>query len=261
MVIDFLTENLRQPAETLGDIRAQFAAYRECNAKLKALMDEEALVDLSPVADEIISRSDISMRSAIASLPDGTYRDGFDVDGVDQPLRIACSVVIEGERLMVDFTGTSPQVPWPINSVLNYTQAYARYAVKCLVDPSAPNNAGSLAPIDVTAPAGCLLNATPPAPVWGRHLSGHYVPPAIFGALAPIILEDFVLANVKSFKILPDSKFIARNILVAKNIDIENYGDDAFAWRRNDCLVDQNLSAQILLMDTKLHKKACQLLR
>ena len=192
LVIDFLTENLRQPAETLGDIRAQFAAYRDCHAKLMALMDEEALGDLSRVADEIISRSEHSMRAAIAGLPDGKYRDGFEIDGVDEPLHIACTVVIEGERLSVDFTGTSPQVPWPINSVLNYTQAYARYAVKCLVDPGAPNNAGSLAPIDISAPAGCLLNATPPAAVWGRQLSGHYVPPAIFGALAPIMPERVV---------------------------------------------------------------------
>jgi len=192
VVMDFLNENLRQPAETLGDIRAQFAAYRDCNAKLMALMDEEGLEDLSPVADEIITRSEQSMRAAIAALPDGIYSDGFDIDGVDEPLRIECTVTIEGEHLAVDFAGTSPQVPWPINSVLNYTQAYARYAIKCLVDPEAPNNAGSLAPVAVTAPDGCLLNATPPAPVWGRHLSGHYTPPAIFGALAPIMPDRIV---------------------------------------------------------------------
>jgi len=192
VVMDFLSENLRQPAETLGDIRAQFAAYRDCNAKLMALMDEEGLETLSPVADEIITRSEQSMRAAIAALPDGIYSDGFDIDGVDVPLRIECTVTIDGEHLAVDFAGTSPQVPWPINSVLNYTQAYARYAIKCLVDPEAPNNAGSLAPVAVTAPDGCLLNATPPAPVWGRHLSGHYTPPAIFGALAPIMPDRIV---------------------------------------------------------------------
>ncbi|MDA1100028.1 MAG: hydantoinase B/oxoprolinase family protein [Proteobacteria bacterium] len=193
-VMDFLTENLRQPGETLGDIRAQFAAYRDCNTKLMTLMDEEGLADLSPVADEIIARSEQSMRAAISALPDGEYSDGFDIDGVDIPLRIECKVIIDGDQLTVDFAGTSQQVPWPINSVLNYTQAYARYAVKCLVDPDAPNNAGSLAPIHITAPEGCLLNATPPAPVWGRHLSGHYVPPAIFGALAPI-MQDRIVAE------------------------------------------------------------------
>ncbi|MBT4688063.1 MAG: hydantoinase B/oxoprolinase family protein [Rhodospirillaceae bacterium] len=192
VVMDFLTENLRQPDETLGDVRAQFAAYRDCNSKLMALLDEEGLDDLIPVADEIIARSEQSMRAAIAALPDGTYSDGFDIDGVDVPLRIECQVTIAGEELTVDFAGTSPQVPWPINSVLNYTQAYARYAVKCLVDPDAPNNAGSLAPVHIKAPEGSLLNATPPAPVWGRHLSGHYVPPAIIGAMAPIMSDQVV---------------------------------------------------------------------
>ena len=37
-----------------------------------------------------------------------------------------------------------------------------------------------------------MLNATPPAPVWGRHLSGHYVPFAILGALAPVLPERVV---------------------------------------------------------------------
>jgi N-methylhydantoinase B len=194
VIIDFLGENLRQPTETLGDIRAQFAAYRDCDVMVNRLLDEERLEDLATVADEIIARSEQSMRSAIAALPDGDYSDGFAVDGVDVPLQIKCTVTVAGETLAVDFAGTSPQVQWPINCVLNYTQAYARYAVKCLLDPQAPNNAGTLTPITVTAPEGCLLNATVPAPVWGRHLSGHYVPPAIFGALASV-LPDKVLAE------------------------------------------------------------------
>ncbi len=192
VVIDFLQENLRQPAETLGDIRAQFAAYRDCNTKLITLMDEEGLDSLIPVANQIIARSELSMRNAIMALPDGVYHDGFDIDGVDTPLRIECSVEVTGDKLVIDFAGTSLQVNWPINSVLNYTQAYARYAIKCLLDPEAPNNAGSLAPVHVIAPKGCLLNATPPAPVWGRHLSGHYVPPAIFGAMASITQDRIV---------------------------------------------------------------------
>ena len=193
-VLAFLQENLREPEETLGDVRAQFAAYRDCRTLLLRMLEEEALDDLNAVADEIIARSEVSMRAAINALPDGEYRDGFDVDGVDVPLRVECTVRIDGDRMAVDFSGTSPQVRWPINCVLNYTQAYTRYAVKCLLDPGAPNNAGSLAPVTVEAPVGCLLNAQPPAPVWGRHLSGHYVPPAVIGALSPI-LQDRVVAE------------------------------------------------------------------
>ena len=70
--------------------------------------------------------------SDVDKLPDGEYSDGFDVDGVDEPLHIQCLVRIDGGDLTADFTGTSDQVRWPINSVLNYTQAYGTYAVKCL---------------------------------------------------------------------------------------------------------------------------------
>ena len=38
-------------------------------------------------------------------------------------------------------------------------------------------------PISISAPAGCLLNAQPPAPSAGRHVIGHFIPPLIFGAL------------------------------------------------------------------------------
>jgi N-methylhydantoinase B len=191
-VIDFLREYLRQPDETLGDIRAQFAAYRDCTTKLMELLADEGLPDLDGVAEEIIARSERSMRRAILALPDGERRDGFTTDGVDEPLQIACAVRIDGDEMTIDFAGTSPQVPWPVNCVLNYTQAYARYAVKCVLDPEAPNNAGSLRPIHVRAPEGCLLNAQPPAPVWGRHLSGHYVPPAVLGALAEVVPDRAV---------------------------------------------------------------------
>lgn len=191
-VIDFLVENLRMADETLGDIRAQFAAYTDCAARLAKLMEEEGLESLAELGDEIIARSEASMRKAIAAVPDGAYRDEFTTDGVDEPLNIVCTVTVTGETMAIDFAGTSPQIPWPVNCVLNYTQAYARYAAKCMLDPEAPNNAGSLRPITVTAPEGCLLNARSPAPVWGRHLSGHYVPPAVLGALAKATPERAV---------------------------------------------------------------------
>lgn len=191
-VIDFLKENLRMSDETLGDIRAQFAAYRDCTSKLMGLLHDEDLEDLNIVADEIIARSEASMRRAISDMPDGSWSDEFPTDGVEEPLHIACTVTISGDEMILDFTGTSDQVPHPVNCVLNYTQAYARYAVKCVLDPEAPNNAGSLRPITVTAPEGSLLNATAPVPVWGRHLSGHYVPPVVLGALAKAAPEKAV---------------------------------------------------------------------
>ena len=187
LVIDFITENLRAPDETLGDIRAQFAAYADCREKLLKVLEEEALKDFDPVIEEIVARSSRSMRSVIAELPDGRYTDSFLIDGFDEPLTVACAVSIYGETIDVNFDGTSPQIPFPINSVMNYTYAYSCFALKCLLDPSAPNNSGSFDAVTIRAPEGSLLNARRPAPVWGRHLSGHYAPPAIFGALSSVL--------------------------------------------------------------------------
>ena len=194
LVIDFLNENLRAPEETLGDIRAQFAAFHDCQQKLANVLREEGLTDLDAVVEEIIARSAKSMRSVIAALPDGQYADQFQVDGFETPLTIRCTVTIAGDSIDVDFAGTSAQIARPINSVLNYTYAYSCFALKCLLDPEAPNNSGSFETIMVRAPEGSLLNAARPAPVWGRHLSGHYAPPAIFGALSTV-LPDKVIAE------------------------------------------------------------------
>ena len=125
-VVDFLTENLRMSDETLGDIRAQFAAYADCSRRLVELMEDEGLDDLTSLADEIIARSEASMRRAIADLPDGSWSDAFTTDGFDDPLKIVCTVSVEGEEMTIDFAGTSDQTPWPFNCVLNYTQAIAR---------------------------------------------------------------------------------------------------------------------------------------
>jgi N-methylhydantoinase B len=109
------------------------------------------------------------------------------LDGFDVPLEIKLRVEIAGDRMLVDFEGTSDQVPKGINSVLNFTEAFTRYAIKCLLAPESPNNDGSFAAIEVRAPPGSIVNARHPAPVGGRHLVGLYIPGIIFSALATVV--------------------------------------------------------------------------
>src|SRR5262249_10310455 len=70
-----------------------------------------------------------------------------------------------------------------INVVYNYCLAYTAFGVKCLVAPEVPNNAGSLAPISVGAPEGCVLNVKRPWPVASRHTVGQMLPDVVFGCL------------------------------------------------------------------------------
>ena len=84
-----------------------------------------------------------------------------------------------------------------MNSPLNFTRAYSHYAVKCAFDPATPNNDGSFRPITLIAPEGCIVNPRRPAPVWGRHLTGHYLPILVLAALGRLI-PDRVIAECGS---------------------------------------------------------------
>jgi len=188
-IIAFLAENLREPKETLGDIRAQFAAYELAQAKLLGMLDDEGIEDLKLVTDQILARSERSMRAMLEQVPDGECSDEVTADGFEHPLTIRCTIRKLGSEITVDYAGTVAQIDKPVNSVMNFTFAYSAYAIKCAFDPTAPNNDGGLRPLTILAPEGCLVNPRRPAPVWGRHLSGHYLPFAIFGALSKMIPE------------------------------------------------------------------------
>ena len=176
--------NVRTPKETIGDLYAQTSSGAVGTRELLHFMNEFGLESIDPLADEIITRSERAMRNAIRQIPNGRYENESWSDGFDEPIRIKVAVTIEDEDIFIDFAGSSPQSPWGINVVLNYTHAYASFAIKAAVSPEVPHNAGAFSPVHVTAPAGSILNCLEPAPVASRHIIGHFLPGVIFGALA-----------------------------------------------------------------------------
>ncbi len=177
--------NVRTPNETIGDLYAQTSSNAVGARELLHFMDEFALDSIDPLADEIITRSEWAMREAIRKLPKGRYENECWSDGFDEPIRIKVAVTIEDQDLFIDFDGSSPQSSRGINVVLNYTHAYASFALKAAVSPEVPHNEGAFRPVHVTAPPGSILNCLEPAPVASRHLVGHFLPGVIFGAIAP----------------------------------------------------------------------------
>ncbi|MFK7819664.1 MAG: hydantoinase B/oxoprolinase family protein, partial [Planctomycetaceae bacterium] len=101
--------------------------------------------------------------------------------------RIKVAVTVEDADIHIDFDGSSSQSQRGINVVLNYTQGYASFAMKAAISPEVPHNEGAFRPVRITAPEGCILNCKRPAAVASRHLVGHFLPSAIFGALAQVI--------------------------------------------------------------------------
>jgi N-methylhydantoinase B len=176
--------NVRQPDEVIGDFYAQAACNDAGGAALLEMMNEFGLESIDPIADEIVHRSEATVRERIRALPDGEWSSETWSDGFEEPIVIRCRVRVAGDEVFIDFAGSSPQSTHGINVVLNYTHAYASFAVKAALCPDVPHNEGSFRPVHVTAPPGSILNALDPAPVASRQAVGHFVPSAIFSALA-----------------------------------------------------------------------------
>jgi N-methylhydantoinase B len=186
--------NVRTPDEVEGDLYAMTACNDVGGARLLEFMREFELDSIDPLSEAIISRSEAAMRAAVSVVPDGEYENELWSDGFEEPVLIKAKVTVKGDELFVDHAGSSPQSRHGINVVLNYTHAYTSFAVKAAISPEVPHNEGSFRPVHVTAPEGCILNATFPAPVGARHLIGHFLPSLIFGALAKA-MPDRLMAD------------------------------------------------------------------
>jgi N-methylhydantoinase B len=186
---------VRTPDQTEGDLWAQLTGLELMERRLVELMQEYGLADLRGFADEVLGRCETAMRNAIRELPDGTYNYAFQTDGMETPFDFKVALTVTGDRIVTDFTGTSQQVDRAINCTMTYTFAMASYALKCALLPDLPNNEGIFRCIEVTAPEGTIVNPKFPVAVGGRMATGHYVPIAIFGALAPVLGDRMIAAS------------------------------------------------------------------
>jgi N-methylhydantoinase B len=184
ILMQIVRANVRQPDEVIGDFYAQTACNDTGGRALLETMAEFGLDSIDAVADEIVRRSESAVRAEIGKLPKGEWASETWSDGFEEPILIRCSVRVAGDEIFIDFAGSSPQSTRGINVVLNYTHAYASFAIKAAICPDVPHNEGSFRPVHVSAPPGSILNALDPAPVASRQVIGHFVPSAIFAALS-----------------------------------------------------------------------------
>jgi N-methylhydantoinase B len=184
VLMQIVRVNVRQPDEVIGDFYAQTASNDAGGRALLEMMEEFEIDSIDQVAEEIIRRSEQAVREAIGELPDGEWTHETWSDGFEAPIVVRCTVRVAGDEIFIDFSGSSPQSTRGINVVLNYTHAYASFAIKAAICPEVPHNEGSFRPVHVSAPPGSILNALEPAPVASRQVIGHFIPSAIFAALA-----------------------------------------------------------------------------
>ncbi|HDS1775818.1 TPA: hydantoinase B/oxoprolinase family protein [Pseudomonas putida] len=197
-LVSIIRKNVRLPELVLGDLGAQLATCNIGERELVRLFERYGEDNLRGYFDELLDYGERLTRAAIAAWPDGTYEflDHIDNDGFSEtPIPIQCAITVKGERLSVDFAGSSPQVRGAINSTLSFVKSATYLSIRCALDADVPNNAGVYRCIDISAPDGSILNPRMPAPVAARALTGYRVVDCVFGALAKIAPKKVMAAG------------------------------------------------------------------
>ena len=196
-VLDLIRANVRTPEQVNGDIRSQVAANHVCAEQILRMLEQYRMDGLDDLADEIIERSECSLRAAIAKVAPGLYRAEGVIEQVQEKadVVIRCAVHIDGSDITVDLSGSSPQVEWGGNVVYNFTYAYVHMAVKSMFDPDIPNNDGAAAPIRLIAPEGSVVNCRFPAAVAARMQIGHFMTEILYRALAQALPERVIAGS------------------------------------------------------------------
>jgi N-methylhydantoinase B len=138
--------------------------------------------------DELYAYSERIVRAALAELPDGRGEAEDLVEAVDGDLPIHCVVEIADDEVRIDFTGTAPQYDGNLNCPLSVTKSACYFVVRCLTEPDLPASGGAFAPVTVTAPEGCLVNArSPAAVVAGNTETSSRIVDVVFAALGELV--------------------------------------------------------------------------
>ncbi len=182
-LLDIARANVREPDLLEGDFYSLAACNDTGCERLRDMMDEFDLDSIDDLGAEIIERSRGAMLDEIRALPFGTYRYEMRVDGYEHPVDLLAALTIGEDGIDIDFTGTSVVSDYGINVPIAYTEAYASFGVRCVIGSNVPNNAGSLAPVRVSAPQGSILNAAHPRAVAARHAIGQMLPDVVLGCL------------------------------------------------------------------------------
>lgn len=196
-IMAFIERNVRLPVRLFGDLRAQLAACHIAERQFAELVARYGADTVKAYMGETIDYAERLTRAALSDLPDGewSFEDWIDDDGVDygKPIRLFVTLRKTGGHMVVDWTGTDPQVKGALNSTLSFTKAASYTGVRSVLPPGIPNNEGVFRAIEVTCPPGTVGNCVLPAACAARGLTGFRMTDCMFGALA-MMLPDKVFA-------------------------------------------------------------------
>jgi N-methylhydantoinase B len=184
--------NVRTPDERAGDLDAQLAALHTGRTRLIEMTRSRGAGAVRAAMADLIDYADRLLEAGIRAIPDGSWTgsDSLEDDGFGSgPIPIEVRLDVMGDRIKVDFTGSSPQVPGGVNAVAAITSSATRYVLRCVVEEllgvSLPAGGGSLRSVEWVLPEGSVVNARPPASVAAGNVeTSQRITDALFLAMA-----------------------------------------------------------------------------
>ncbi|MEM7424096.1 MAG: hydantoinase B/oxoprolinase family protein [Pseudomonadota bacterium] len=278
-VWQILRDNVRAPSLVVGDLDAQVAACEIGAERFRELVSRYGVDTIRAASNALMDYSERLMRDAIRSVPDGVYRattriDGFLDDPERRDLPIVVSITIDGDRMIVDLTGTAEQVSdRPINMPFIGTVDIAIWLTvrSVLLDSEIygeiPQNSGLTRPIEIVAPRGCLANPIFPAPVIARFTPGNQLADTVMKALAEAVPE-LVSAGIGNLKVIAFSGLREESHWVHMEIFEGSYGgrfardgmdavDTLYANTRNNPIEDIESHLPMRVTQYELREDTC----
>lgn len=183
-----ITHNVRTSREAKGDFQAQLAANNVGERRLREILQKYGAEKTVRYMEELINYSERRMRARLQELPQGvfTFEDYLEGDGLsDDLLTLKVRLSIEPTRIVVDFSGSSPQTKGSVNCTRPVTLACTFYALKAAIDPDLPSTGGAFRPVEVITPAGSIVNPRFPAPVSNANINtSQRIADIVLGALS-----------------------------------------------------------------------------
>ena len=173
----FILSNHRTPKTTWGDFHAMIGSLNVAEDRLINLLDRMGTDIVFKAQEELIQYAERYMRAEINDIPDGKYEyfDFIEDDGVvhDQRYKINAKILVHGDEIIVDFTGSDKQASGAINCTYGVTASATYNAILQVTDSSVPRNIGCYRPIKLIAPPGTVVNVAYPGPEVGGNSEIH----------------------------------------------------------------------------------------
>jgi N-methylhydantoinase B len=183
-----LVEQCRDPYYVELDLRSRIAGNNVAAARFLELVDQFGEEFVRQACDKLIADGEALAREKLRRIPDGTWTSyAYGISRRSHPYLVVCKATKEGDRLILDFTGCTPQTGDDVNSTLPSTQAHVAVALTNALFWDVPWNDGKMAPVEVRVEEGSILHCRFPAACLGAPRVGQALVAAVTDCTARML--------------------------------------------------------------------------